>query len=235
MGLSFLFLELNLRPHQNMDLSEVFKYGVLSGCTLVLIANSRTGPEISRRLTNMGTMVFGASMIGWAVTSKPLTDGAWGGVGAIGTFMVAMIGAGSLLWGWGRRRRDREIDAGVLPDSREDPVSRVRRHRAEQKIRNRFASKPLAVPGDDDGLEAAARDGRSRAMVMIMLGATAMLAPLLFPSVRKGTIDGSPTSLLTLACIVLGALLTVVGRRRWVRYTRREQEALEARERKLPD
>lgn len=213
-----------------MDLSEPFKYGIFVGAVLVLISNARIGPEINRRLTNLGGMVFGASLLGWAVASKPLADGALAGLGMIVTAAVAMLGIGSLLWGWWRRRRDREIDAGVLPDDRVDPLSQVRRQRAEQQIRARFEPRTATAHSGDGGVEAAARACRSHAMVLVVLGAALMLVPLLFRSVREGTLDGSPTSLLALACIVLGTFLLMEGRRRWVNCTRREQQAVYARD-----
>ncbi len=219
-----------------MDLSEPFKYGFLVGFILVVISNRRTGPEISRRMTNLGTMVAGASLLGWAVTSKPVASGAGAEavLSMIWTAVVATLGIGFLLWGWRRRRRDREIDADVLPDNRDDPLSRVQRQRVGQQIRARFDPRTAAALSGDDRVEAAARAGRSRAMVLAVLGAALMLAPLLFSSVREGTLDGSPASLLALACIVPGALLMGLGRRRWLQHTRREQQALDARDRMPP-
>ena len=108
-----------------MDLPEAFEYGVLASVVLILTANARVGPEISRPTTNLGAMVLGVSLVGWAVTSKPVADGPLAMVGTVWTTVVMTIGVGCLVWGWRRRRRDREIDAGLLLDNRDDPLSRV--------------------------------------------------------------------------------------------------------------
>ena len=71
-------------------------------------------------------------------------------------------------------------------------------------------------------------------MALSMLGVALMLAPLLFRSVRDGTLDGSPTSIVAAVCLGAGALLTLLGRMRWVQHTRRERDALHSSHRAPP-
>lgn len=217
-----------------MDLSEPFKFGILFGFLMVAVSMSRVGPEISRRMTNLGTMVVGVSLLGWAATSKPLAGGAWAGLGMMWTAFVVALAVGILVWGWSRRRRDRNIDAGVMPDDRDDPLSRVRRQRAAQQARARVHPRSAAAHRADGEAASTASAGRTRAMGWVALGIALMLVPLMFRSVREGTLDGSPGSLLALGCIVVGALLTVLGRSRWLHHTRLEKQALDSREHEPP-
>lgn len=213
-----------------MDLAEVFKYGLLVCVILILVSNARVGPEISRRMTNLGTMGLGVSLVGWAVTSRPVADGALAAFATACAAGVAILGIGCLAWGWRRHRRDRRIDAGLLPDNRDDPLSAVERQRTARQIRAHVAGEPSPDRADREA-EANARAGRSRAIAMVVLGVALMLAPLLFGSVRNGTLDGSPTSLAALALLGAGSLLTLVGRARWIQHTRREQQALDSHDR----
>lgn len=216
-----------------MDLAEAFKYGVLVSAALILTSSSRRGPEISRGMTHLGTIVLGVSLIGWAVTSRPVAAGALASLATAWSFLVATIGAGCLVWGWRRHQRDRRIDAGALLDNRDDPLSRIKRQRAAQQIRASVAPQPATHRADRD-VESAARAGRSHAMARVKLGIALMLVPLLFRPMREGALDGSPASLVALACIVAGVFLTLQGRIHWLRHTRREQELLDSRDRAPP-